>query len=284
MSRAMRSRAVRRPFACCDSMAFAPPPSRILSCSRATAPTRSAMARAFFWKRAELGSRVDVITFCGSDSTRLSAIGSQMKPSRVANRVRVSLAAGVILPFGVPLQLRAVEINIAQIASAVPFGFIIEVPGPRITALAAHLHGFCSNAVTEFDHSNEAVPRGAVPLLSPRIGLGAERSERSPARVGESDRNAWIRVAELRNEVVVEALESIDLAPRGFPGTEICGEFFRSTGQSLEQLFRRTIRRYIVSRCNSFVATLLPEASPNVLTPEDCKRCRNRIHAPAQIP
>src|SRR6267142_2040136 len=44
----MRSRAVRRPFLCCDSMAFAPPPWRICSSSFLILVSKSTMRRAFF--------------------------------------------------------------------------------------------------------------------------------------------------------------------------------------------------------------------------------------------
>src|SRR5438876_9816252 len=44
----MRSRAVRRPFLCCDSMAFAPPPWRICSSSFLIFVNKSTMRRVFF--------------------------------------------------------------------------------------------------------------------------------------------------------------------------------------------------------------------------------------------
>src|SRR5712692_8954565 len=45
---AMRSRAVSRPFLCCDSMAFAPPPNAICSSSFLICVTRSIIRRVFF--------------------------------------------------------------------------------------------------------------------------------------------------------------------------------------------------------------------------------------------
>src|SRR5437867_10196628 len=44
----MRSRAVKRPFLCCDSMAFAPPPWRICSSSFFILVSKSTMRRVFF--------------------------------------------------------------------------------------------------------------------------------------------------------------------------------------------------------------------------------------------
>src|SRR5882762_5332085 len=52
----MRSRAVKRPFACWLSVALAPPPSRIFSSSLRTCETRSAIKRMLASKRAEVGS------------------------------------------------------------------------------------------------------------------------------------------------------------------------------------------------------------------------------------
>src|ERR1700730_10147332 len=44
----MRSRAVNRPFLCCDSIAFAPPPTAICSSSFLICVTRSIIRRVFF--------------------------------------------------------------------------------------------------------------------------------------------------------------------------------------------------------------------------------------------
>src|SRR6266705_671484 len=48
ISLAMRSRAVSRPFLCCDSTAFAPPPWRICSSSFLIFVSKSMMRRVFF--------------------------------------------------------------------------------------------------------------------------------------------------------------------------------------------------------------------------------------------
>src|SRR6516225_3525925 len=50
----MRSRAVRRPFLCCDSIAFAPPPCRIFSSSFLISVRRSTMRRAFLSNSGDL--------------------------------------------------------------------------------------------------------------------------------------------------------------------------------------------------------------------------------------
>src|SRR6267378_5114772 len=54
ISLAMRSRAVSRPFLCCDSMAFAPPPWRICSSSFLILVSKSTMRRAFFSNSGDL--------------------------------------------------------------------------------------------------------------------------------------------------------------------------------------------------------------------------------------
>src|SRR5215467_4581365 len=53
-SLAMRSRAVRRPFLCCDSMALAPPPWRICSSSFLISVRSSTMRRVFFSNSGDL--------------------------------------------------------------------------------------------------------------------------------------------------------------------------------------------------------------------------------------
>src|SRR5574340_349695 len=55
ISRATRSRAVRRFFLCCDSMAFAPPPCRRASSSFLMVVRRSTMWRVFFWNSGDSG-------------------------------------------------------------------------------------------------------------------------------------------------------------------------------------------------------------------------------------
>ena len=57
-------------------------------------------------------------------------------------------AAGVVLAFGVPLELRTIEVHLAQIARAVAERLVVEVARRGVAALAARtdgprLHGVC---------------------------------------------------------------------------------------------------------------------------------------------
>src|ERR1700675_3427499 len=62
MRAAMRSRAVSRPFLCCDSMAFAPPPWRICSSSFFIFVRRSIIRRWFFSKSGDFALTLDFRT------------------------------------------------------------------------------------------------------------------------------------------------------------------------------------------------------------------------------
>src|SRR3954454_6440033 len=64
---AMRSRAVSRPFLCCDSMAFAPPPTDICSSSFLTCVTKSTTLRLFL---ANSGDLVFTLLFRTEEGTR----------------------------------------------------------------------------------------------------------------------------------------------------------------------------------------------------------------------
>src|SRR5450759_2544383 len=127
----------------------------------------------------------------------------------------------MILPLRVSFELIAVEVDLAQISRAVPPGLIVEVRGRRIAALPASRHGPGPHAFAELHHGDEAVAAGAVPLLGPRVGARSERGQRSPLRRGEADGNARSRVVERLHDVAGEALESIDIAPRRLPTSEV---------------------------------------------------------------
>src|ERR1019366_6626725 len=119
----------------------------------------------------------------------------------------------MVFPLRVSLELLTVEVDLAQLAGAVALGLIVEVRGSRMAALAAGRHGPGAHAFAKLDHGDEAVAAGAIPFFSARVGVGGERSQRSPLRGGEADGNARRRVVERLDDVAGEALESIDLAP-----------------------------------------------------------------------
>src|SRR5260370_23684846 len=70
----MRSRAVSRPFLCCDSMAFAPPPWRICSSSFLMVVNRSTRRRAFFSNSADFKFAEVFRTEADTQSPRTNAI------------------------------------------------------------------------------------------------------------------------------------------------------------------------------------------------------------------
>src|SRR5712691_254314 len=85
-----------------------------------------------------------------------------------------SVAPRMILPLGVALQLRAIEVHVPKIARAVPFSLIAEMPGPGIAALAARRDRSGPHTVSELHHGHEAIPAGAVHLPGPCVRARAE--------------------------------------------------------------------------------------------------------------
>src|SRR5258706_9614229 len=130
----------------------------------------------------------------------------------------------VVLPFGVALELFAVEVDLAEVAGRVAGRLVVEVRGGGVAAFATGGHGAGVYAGSEFDDGDEAVAARAVPLPGARIGLGTEGGERSPSRGREADRDARFGVVEVRVDVVVDPLESVDVAPGRLPAPEIVGQ------------------------------------------------------------
>src|SRR5678816_4246655 len=120
----------------------------------------------------------------------------------------------MVFALGVSLQLRGIEVDLAQVAGGVARRLIVEVLRRGVAALAAGRHGSRPDLVAEFDDGDEAVAADAVHLLHPGRRARAERGERSPARRGEPDRDARPRILERLHDVAGEALEAIDLTPR----------------------------------------------------------------------
>src|SRR5712692_11098098 len=76
----MRSRAVSRPFLCCDSMALAPPPWRICSSSFLIFVSKSMMRRVFFSNSGDF--RFAVVFRTEADTRRPHALANCDKSSR----------------------------------------------------------------------------------------------------------------------------------------------------------------------------------------------------------
>src|SRR4051812_17692113 len=101
-------------------------------------------------------------------------------------------------------------------------------------ALAAGGHRARADAVAELHHRDKAVAARPIPLLGIGVLARRERRERSPLRRRERNRNARLGVVELLADVVVDALESVDVAPGCFPGAEIRRELVARGGEGLE--------------------------------------------------
>src|SRR3712207_6156080 len=85
------------------------------------------------------------------------------------------LPARAITPLCVRVDLRRIEVHLAQVARRVARRLIVEVPRLGIAALAAGRHGPCANAVPELDDGDEAVAARPVPALGTAVGPCAER-------------------------------------------------------------------------------------------------------------
>src|SRR5262245_55337066 len=128
---------------------------------------------------------------------------------------------GMVFAFGVALQLCAIEIDIPQIARAIPCRLVVEVTRGGIAAFPAGGDGPCSHFVREFHDRDKAIAARAVPFLGPLVGPRAEGSQRAPPSVGEGDRNARTRVAEWLHDAPIESLVTVDLAPWRLPGAKV---------------------------------------------------------------
>src|SRR5260370_11670621 len=71
----------------------------------------------------------------------------------------------MILALGVTLELRAIEINLSQIASAVALRLIIKVRRRWLAALSAGSHGFRAHGLAELDDRNKALAPTALDFL-----------------------------------------------------------------------------------------------------------------------
>src|SRR6266481_2207506 len=85
------------------------------------------------------------------------------------------------------------------------------------------------------------------------------------------------------HDVAGETLESIDVAPRLFPTTEVSVQFVGRRGQRLQELLRRRAADGGVNSraCSSSTAA---QAPPDILAPEHREGCRDGVHGPTQIP
>src|ERR1035437_6792867 len=144
----------------------------------------------------------------------------------------------MILPLRMSLELIPIKVDLPQFARAIPLRLIVKVRRPSVPALPAGRYRLGPHAVAELHHRHEAVAAGAIPLLRPRVRARSERRQRSKLRRGEADGNAGPRIVERLHDVAGEALESIDLAPRRLPASEIGRKPVARRRQRFEQLLR----------------------------------------------
>jgi hypothetical protein len=88
----------------------------------------------------------------------------------------------------------------------------------------------------------------------------------------------------MRNDVVIQALETVDLSPGCLPSAEVGGELVRSRGKRLQELLGGDMRRHPLfagqpglARCGA----ILPQQFGS---PVDRQRSRDGIGCPAVIP
>ena len=107
MSNATRSRAVRRPFLCCDSIAFAPPPCWMISSSLRTCATSSATA---FWLRSKRGESVfTCVSNVDPECGRWSVIFGRSRPSTIKQGREDAQCGGNCQPSAIRREVRRHE-------------------------------------------------------------------------------------------------------------------------------------------------------------------------------
>src|SRR3974390_3516936 len=178
----------------------------------------------------------------------------------------------MVFPFGVVLELIAVEVHFAQVAGGVALGLVVEMLRLGVAAFAAS--GDCQgmNLGAEFHYRNEAIPAGTVPFFRARVCARPEGGEGPPLRRRKADGDAGSGVVERLHDIPGEALEAVNLAPRGLPGPEISGEPGGCRREGLQETRRRD---------NAARGLPLPADLP---APKDRKRRGYRVYRPTQVP
>ena len=78
------------------------------------------------------------------------------------------LTARMVLPLGMALKLRAVEVDIPQVACTITQRLIIEVARRRMTVLTTRSDGLGAHLRSKLDYGDEAVSVRSVALLGAR--------------------------------------------------------------------------------------------------------------------
>src|ERR1043165_1362834 len=144
---------------------------------------------------------------------------------------------------GMSNQLPRIEVHRPQVPGGVPLGLIREVFRLRISRLSARGNRSRTHRVrSELDDGDEAVSAYPIALLRIRWPASRERRERADRASGEHHWNARSGVVESLVDIVIDALEAIDVAPGRLPGAEVVGQAIRGRGKALNQAWRRAAR------------------------------------------
>ena len=130
------------------------------------------------------------------------------------------------------------KVDFAKVAGGIAQSLVTEVRRPYKTAFAACGDGSGAHFLAEFDDGDEAVAVRSVPLLCITVRPGSVRGQRTPNGGREADREAGSFVVKRMNDLAGEALETIDLAPRGLPLAELGGKCIGGSRERLEQKSR----------------------------------------------
>src|SRR6185437_17091234 len=141
-------------------------------------------------------------------------------------------------------------------------------------ALTTRTHGPGPDTVLPvFHHRNERVARRAVSSLCTGVGHGSERGERSPLRRGEWHRYAGRRVAEWLHQVTGEPLKAVDLAPWGFPASEVLSQTIARHDEGCEPLSRPPARSHVLVTREAGRLRLCRDDVGQGFAPVHCQRC-----------
>src|SRR5215469_13530431 len=69
----------------------------------------------------------------------------------------IALTSRMIFPFGMPLQLLRIKVNLAQIAGRIPLRLVVEMLRPDLPALATGSHCLRAHLRSEFHYGHETV-------------------------------------------------------------------------------------------------------------------------------
>ena len=194
------------------------------------------------------------------------------------------LRTGPVPPFRVAIEFVGVEVDIPQRAGRIAGCLVVEMFRGRVAAFAARRNRHCLYARAECDGGDKTIAAVAVAFLDTRLRGTSDGGQRPPLRRGEGYRQAGRSVGEDRCDVVGEALDAVDGAPRRAPGAEIPYELLAGVGERLEHFCRRGIANHVVvGGCRAGVGALAGEA-PEGFAPQHTKSGGSGDGRPTAVP